>query len=235
MILFSGLEAISYNINRKRSDLKFFEFGKTYHNYPSGREEHKHLTLFVSGNRTTEAWNSQEKPSDFFYAKGIVSSTLNRLGFANTTSAPVKSDVFSEGLTIQWAKKTLVEFGVVKKSILKYFGISQEVIFADFKWDAIIENAKHQKVQFSELPKYPAVRRDFALLLDDSVSFKDIHTIARQNEKKLLKDVTLFDVYQGKKLPKGKKSYAVITDKQIDKIMNKLQASFEKQLGAELR
>ncbi len=244
-LLFSGLEAISYNINRKRSDLKLFEFGKTYHNYPSGREEHKHLTLFVSGNRTAESWNSPKKESDFFYAKGVVSSVLSRLGFKNTSSSPVKSDIFSEGVAIQWAKKTLVEFGVIKKSVLKHFDISQEVIFADFKWDAIIENAKHQKIKFSELAKYPAVRRDFALLLDDSVSFKDIHTIAKQNEKQLLKDVSLFDVYQGKNLPKGKKSYAVsftlqdehktLTDKQIDKIMTKLQASFEKQLGAELR
>ena len=244
-LLFSGLEAISYNINRKRSDLKLFEFGKTYHNYPSGREEHKHLTLFVSGNRTAESWNSPKKESDFFYAKGVVSSVLSRLGFKNTSSSPVKSDIFSEGVAIQWAKKTLVEFGVIKKSVLKYFDISQEVIFVDFKWDAIIENAKHQKIKFSELAKYPAVRRDFALLLDDSVSFKDIHTIAKQNEKQLLKDVSLFDVYQGKNLPKGKKSYAVsftlqdehktLTDKQIDKIMTKLQASFEKQLGAELR
>lgn len=244
-LLFSGLEAISYNINRKRSDLKLFEYGKTYHNYPSGREEHKHLTLFMSGNRTTEAWNTESRPSDFFYAKGIIDGVLNRLGFKNTLSLPVKSDIFSEGLSIQWAKKNIVEFGVVKKSVLKHFDIGQEVLYADFNWDVIVENAKYQKVQFSDLPKYPEARRDFALLLDDSVTFKEIHSIAKQSEKKFLKKVTLFDVYQGKNLPKGKKSYAVsftlldeqktLTDKQIDKIMNKLQVNFEKQLGAELR
>jgi len=244
-LLFSGLEAISHNINRKRSDLKLFEFGKTYHNFPKGREEHKHLTLFLTGSRTKEAWNTNVKTSDFFYAKGIIKAVLDRLGFKKTSTTPVKSDIFSEGLTIQWAKKTIVEFGVVKKSILKHFDIGQEVIYADFKWDIIIDNAKHQKIKFSELPKYPEVRRDFALLLDDSVTFKEIHTIAKQSEKELLKEVTLFDVYQGKNLPEGKKSYAVsftllderktLTDKQIDKIMNKLQANFEKQLGAELR
>ena len=133
----------------------------------------------------------------------------------------------------------------MKKSILKKFGISQEVLFADFNWDNILEVAKRNKITFTDIPKYPEVRRDFALLLDQSVSFEEIHKIANQSEKQLLKNVNLFDVYEGKNLPKGKKSYAVsftlqdehktLTDKQIDKIMSKLQSSFEKQLGAELR
>ncbi|RZV61688.1 MAG: phenylalanine--tRNA ligase subunit beta [Flavobacteriaceae bacterium] len=244
-LLFSGLEAVSYNINRKRLNLKLFEFGKTYHNYPSGREEHKHLTLLVSGNRNSEAWNTETKNSDFFYVKGVVSSVLQKLGYKNTSYSDVKSDLFSEGLSVQWAKKSLVEFGVIKKSILKHFDIDQEVLFVDFNWDNILDSVKHQKTKFSDLPKYPSVRRDFALLLDESVSFRDIKTIAKKSEKHLLKEVTLFDVYQGKSLPKGKKSYAVsfmlqdesktLTDKQIDKIMGKLQTNFEKQLGAELR
>ena len=142
-------------------------------------------------------------------------------------------------------KKTLVNFGLVKKSILKHFGISQSVLFADFNWDNVIEMAQHNKIKFNAIPKYPEVRRDFALLLDNNVSFEDIHTIAKQTEKQLLKNVNLFDVYEGKKLPAGKKSYAVsftlqdehktLTDKQIDKIMSKLQANFESKLGAELR
>jgi len=244
-LLFSGLEAIAYNSNRKRSDLKLFEFGKTYHNFPSGREEHKHLSLFVSGNRTSEAWNSPTKPSDFFYTKGVITSVLDRLGFQKTKSNSIKSDLFSEGLSVSWAKNTLVEFGLVKKSILKHFDISQSVMYADFKWDAILEAVKHQKIKFKDIPKHPAVRRDFALLLDNSVQFSDLEKIAKQSEKQLLKDITLFDVYEGKNLPKGKKSYAVsftlqddhktLTEKQIDKIMSKLQSNFEKQLGAELR
>ena len=134
---------------------------------------------------------------------------------------------------------------MVKKSILKKFDIEQEVIFADFNWDEVIEMAKHQKISFSPIPKYPRVRRDFALLLDQSVTYEEIEQIARQSEKKMLTEVNLFDVYEGKNLPEGKKSYAVsftfqdehktLTDKQVDKMMNKLQQRFEKELKAELR
>lgn len=244
-LLFSGLEAIAHNINRRQSNLKFFEFGKTYHNYNNAREEHKHLSLLVTGNKNTERWNSDNKASDFFYLKGSVDSILSRLGITRARTAPIKNDVFSEGLSLSIGKTKLVDFGIVKKSILKTFSISQEVLFADFNWDNILEVAKRNKIKFTDIPKYPEVRRDFALLLDQSVSFEDIHKIAKQSEKQLLKNVNLFDVYEGKNLPKGKKSYAVsftlqdehktLTDKQIDKIMNKLQSNFEKQLGAELR
>lgn len=244
-MLFSGLEAIAYNINRKQTDLKLFEFGKTYHAYNESREEYKHLTLLVTGNRNSERWNSESKASDFFYLKGSVTAIFDRLGISRLKTSPVKNDVFSEGLSLSLGKTKLVEFGMVKKHILKAFGISQDVLFADFNWDNVLNVAKHNTIKFKDIPKYPQVRRDFALLLDDSVSFESIYTLAKQNERQLLKDVNLFDVYQGKKLPKGKKSYAVsftlqdehktLTDKQIDKIMNKLQASFEKQLGAELR
>ena len=244
-LLFSGLEAIAFNINRKRSDLKLFEFGKTYHDYNGKREEPKHLTLLVSGNRTNESWNGLNKTSDFFYLKGVVTSVLQRLGISNYKEQPVKDDVFSEGLTMSLGKTKLLSIGLLKKPILKHFGIGQPVLFADFNWDNIIEIAKRNNIIFKDLPKYPEVRRDFALLLDDSVSFESVYNLAKQSERKLLKDINLFDVYQGKNLPKGKKSYAVsftlqddyktLTDKQIDKVMIKLQKSFEKELGAELR
>ncbi|PWK19538.1 phenylalanyl-tRNA synthetase beta subunit [Xanthomarina spongicola] len=244
-VLFSGLENISHNINRKRDNLKLFEFGKTYHDFNGTREEYKHLSMFVSGNRHKERWNSLVRPSDFFYLKGTITSVLERLGLTNFKASPIKNDVFSEGVVFSIGKKKLVEFGLVKKSILKHFGISQDVMFADFNWDHVIEMAKHQTVKFNSIPKYPEVKRDFALLLDDKITFEDIDKIANQTEKQLLKDVNLFDVYQGKNLPDGKKSYAVsftlqdenktLTDKQIDKIMKKLQANFEKELGAELR
>lgn len=244
-LLFSGLEAIAYNINRKRADLKLFEFGKTYHNYNNNREEHKHLTLLVTGNRTTERWNANNQTTDFFYLKGAVTSILQRLGINNAKEQPVKTDVFAEGLQIGLGKITLVSFGLVKKPILKQFGIDQTVLFADFNWDNILQVCRSNNIKFTDIPKYPEVRRDFALLLDDSVTFESIYNIAKQSEKKLLKDVNLFDVYQGKNLPKGKKSYAIsftlqdehktLTDKQIDKIMSKLQQSFETQLSAELR
>lgn len=244
-LLFSGLEALAYNINRRRSDLKLFEFGKTYHQYAENREELKHLSLFVTGNKTEERWNSKITTSDFFYVKGTIEAILQRLGLNRLKSAPVKSDVFSEGMCFSLGKKKLVDFGLVKKSVLKHFGISQNVLFADFNWDAIIEMAKHNTIKFKAIPKYPEVRRDFALLIDNNVTFEDIHKIAKQTEQNLLRNVNLFDVYEGKNLPAGKKSYAVsftlqdehktLNDKQIDKIMNKLQSNFESKLGAELR
>jgi len=244
-LLFSGLEALSYNINRKQNNLKFFEFGKTYHNFESGYTEDKHLTILVTGNRTSDTWNNSNKTSDFFYLKGIVESIFSRLGVTKLKTSPIKNDVFSEGISLSLGKTKLVEFGIVKRATLKSFGISQEVLFADFNWNNVIEVAKFNKIKFTPISKYPEVKRDFALLLDEKITFEEIHTIAKQSEKKVLKDINLFDVYQGKNLPSGKKSYAVsftledkdktLTDKQIDKIMNKLQNSFEKQLGAELR
>ena len=244
-LLFSGLEAVCYNINRRRSDLKLFEFGKTYHQYPDKREEDKHLSLFVTGNISEERWNTSATPSNFFYLKGTLETILQRLGLNRLKSSPIKSDVFSEGMSFSLGKKNIVDFGLVKKSVLKHFGISQNVLFADFKWDNVLEMAKHNSIKFKPIPKYPKVRRDFALLIDNTVSFEDIYTIAKQTEKQLLKNVNLFDVYEGKNLPEGKKSYAVsfilqdehktLTDKQIDKIMSKLQSNFEFKLGAELR
>ena len=244
-MLFSGLESIRYNLNRKRRDLKLFEFGKTYHSYVSGRVENKHLSIFVSGNQSGESWNSAGQKGTFFYLKGVIEVIFQRLGIKNLKAAASKNDVFAEGLMLSSAKAKLVEFGVVKKSILKHFDVDQEVLFADFNWDAVIEIAKTQSNKFVGIPKYPEVRRDFALLLDETVSYAEIETIAAQTEKKLLKEVNLFDVYQGDNLPEGKKSYAVsftfqdenktMTDKQIDKIMSKLQYRFENELKAELR
>ncbi|HEY9186167.1 MAG TPA: phenylalanine--tRNA ligase subunit beta [Salegentibacter sp.] len=244
-MLFSALEAASYNINRKRNRLKLFEFGKTYHNYVSGRTESKHLALTVTGNRQAENWNISPGNGNFFYLKGIILAILDRLGVNSSKTSATKSDLFSEGLAMSSRKAKLVEFGVVKKSILKHFDIQQEVLFADFNWEAIIEEATTQKKKFNPIPKYPAVRRDFALLLDESVSYEEIENIALQTGKKMLKEVNLFDVYQGSNLPEGKKSYAVsflfqdenktLTDKQVDKMMGKLQQRFENDLKAELR
>jgi phenylalanyl-tRNA synthetase beta chain len=244
-LLFSGLEAAAYNINRKRADLKLFEFGKTYHDFNGNRVEHKRLTLLVTGSRTVEAWNGINKTSDFFYLKGVITSVLQRLGITNCKEQPVKDDLISEGVTMSLGKINLVNIGLVKKPVLKHFDIAQPVLYSDFYWDNILEVVKRNSITFKDLPKYPEVRRDFALLLDEAVNFESIYNLARQCERKLLKDINLFDVYQGKNLPKGKKSYAVsfilqdehktLTDKQIDKIMNNLQQSFEKELGAELR
>jgi phenylalanyl-tRNA synthetase beta chain len=243
-LLFSGLEAVSFNINRRNTDLKLFEFGKTYHKLPSGFDEPKHLSLFTTGNRLDESWTNSQKPSDFFLFKGYINSVLSRLGINNFITKPISNDVFAEGIAFANGNNVLVEFGTVKKSILKHFDIKQEVFYADFDWNAVLKSISN-KIKFVEIPKYPEVRRDLALLLDESVAFEEIYTIARQTEKSLLKEITLFDVYVGENLPEGKKSYAVsftiqddsktLTDTQIEKIMSKLQNNFQTQLGAQLR
>jgi len=243
-LLFSGLEAISYNINRRNSDLKLFEFGKTYHKYLNGYEEHKHLTLLISGNRNKESWTNPQKTTDFFLMKGYVTGILSRLGIEKITNVPTQSDIFSEGTAKVYNNEVLVEIGVIKKSILKHFGIKQDVFYADFNWDLILKIITG-KIKYTDIPKYPEVRRDLALLIDKNTTYESIYNLAKQTEKSLLKDINLFDVYEGDKLPEGKKSYALsftiqdntktLTDIQIDKIMTKLQQSFETELGASLR
>ncbi|SDW97089.1 phenylalanyl-tRNA synthetase beta subunit [Lutibacter oricola] len=244
-LLFSGLESVIYNVNRKNGSLKFFEFGKTYHKFESGYSEQKHLTLFVSGNRTKDSWNTPQKTSEFFYLKGIVETMLQRLGISKVKVTPTKNDVFSEGITLSLGKIKLVDLGVVKRSINKTFGIKQEVLFADFNWDNVLKVGGKTSIKIAGLPKFPAVKRDFALLVDKETTFKELYNLAFQAEKNLLKDVDLFDVYEGDKLAEGKKSYALsfllqdenktLNDKQIDKIMKKLQQTFEKNVGATLR
>jgi len=243
-LLFSALEAVSFNINRRRADLKLFEFGKSYHKLPSGYDENKHLTFTVTGNRLNESWSYAQKPTDFFMFKGYVSLALTRLGIAKIQTQPIANDVFAEGIALAVGNETIVEFGTIKKGILKHFDIKQEVFFADFNWGAIIKLVTG-KIKYTEISKFPEVRRDLALLVDQEVSFEKIHTVAKQSEKSLLKDISLFDVYEGNNLPEGKKSYAVsfmlqdstktLTDEQIDKIMNKIRQNLEKETGAQLR
>ena len=244
-MLFGALEALSYNSNRKMKDVKLFEFGCTYHNYPNGREEQKHLSIVVSGERNEESWTAPGKMSEFFYFKGVVTAILERLGITGYSENASKADILSEGLTFSKGKRDLVTFGIVTKNIRKHFDLEAEVLYADFNWGVLLDEVSADNFVFKPIPKYPSVKRDFALLLDDHVPFGDLMNAALQTEKKLLKEVSLFDVYTGKKLPKGKKSYALsftlqddkktLTDKQIDKIMAKLQQRFEKDFGAQLR
>ena len=244
-MLFSGLESVSYNINRKNNSLKFYEFGKTYHKFNEKYQEDKHLTLFLTGSRTGESWSNDDRIVDFFYLKGVVNNVLMRLGMTALKSSPTKQDIFSEGITLSLGKMKLVDLGVVKGSLLKEFGIKQNVLFADFNWGTILKLTGNKNIKVVDLPKFPAVKRDLALLLDSKIEFKELYNLAFQSEKILLKEVDLFDVYEGDKLPEGKKSYAVsfliqdetktLTDKQIDKVMQKLQQTFEKNLQALLR
>ena len=241
----SGLQTVSYNHNRQKTDLKLFEFGKTYHKVDGAYQENQHLALFVSGDRTQSSWAVAPKKSEFFYLKGIVENVFERLGVRDLDTQPLGNADFSEGISYTKNDTVLVSLGLVSRAALKQFDIKQEVFYADLNWDALLKLVSTQNVVFKEIPKFPEVTRDFALLLDESVSFQKVYDIAWKTERKLLKKVNLFDVYTGNNLPEGKKSYAVsftlmdekktLTDKQIDKIMGKLLAQYQKELGAELR
>ena len=244
-MLFSALEAVSYNINRRNSDLKLFEFGKTYHSVEGNYNERKHLTLTMSGNATSENWNLAQKTSDFFLFKGYITAILSKLNIdTKVKTVPVSHDVFAEGIGFAIGNEVIVEFGSIKKSVLKHFDIKQEVFFGDVNWDAIQKYVSN-KIKLVDIPKFPEVRRDLALLVNQSVTFEQLYQVAKQTEKVLLKNINLFDVYEGKNLPEGKKSYALsfvlqdtsntLTDVQIDTIMNKLQHTFETQFEAVLR
>ena len=243
-LLFSGLEAVAYNCNRRNSDLKLFEFGKTYHYKAGSYSEPKHLSLFVSGNRNSENWTQASKASDFFLFKGYIDGLLSRMGIDKAKTKPLQSDVFAEGVQYAIGNDTLVEFGTVKKAILKYFDIKQEVFYADINWNLVLKLVS-TKMKFQDIPKFPEVRRDFSMLIDEAVSFDAIYHLAKQTEKTLLKNIQLFDVYQGDKLPEGKKSYAVsfilqdssktLTDEQIDAVMSNLQDKLTTELGVSLR
>ncbi len=244
-MLFGGLESISYNINRKNNNLKFFEFGSTYHKYKKEYQEPKHLSILVSGNILRSNWNVITQPLDYFYLKGMITTLLDRLGINKLRAKALEGDIFSEGIRLQTGKLKLAEFGYVSKKILKTFGIKQEVLYADIYWDNVLKKAGKTVVKVTDLPKYPEVKRDLALLLDNSVKFIDLYNKAFQAERRLLKEVDLFDVYIGNKLPAGKKSYALsfvlqdedktLNEKQIDNIMEKLQNTFIKDFDAELR
>lgn len=244
-MLFSGLEAIAYNSNRKNSDLKMFEFGKTYHNFPGGRVETKHLSIFVTGLKTDGNWALPDSKSNFFFGKGIITAIMQRLGLDGFSEENLETDIFSEGISFKRNKETIVEFGIVNKKIADALDVDAEVFYADFNWDVVLKQIPLKNTKLKPIPKFPAAQRDFALLLDNSVRFGALKEAAFSTEKKLLTSVNLFDVYTGKNLPEGKKSYALtftiqddektLTDKQIDKIMKKLQQKFETDFGAVLR
>ena len=256
-LLFGGLESIAYNANRKNPDLRFFEFGNVYnfskekHNPEmpmAAYKEECHLGLWVTGKRVKGSWAHPDEDSSFYELKAYVDNILRRIGLNSGTVVMRGSDnnIFSKGIAIEnRGGKLLVEMGVVSKSLLKASGIDAPVYYADLNWSALAKAVRKNKVGYKEISKYPPVSRDLALLLDKSVDFAQIEQIAYQTEKKLLKNVELFDVYEGKNLPEGKKSYAVnfilqdegktLNDKQIDAVMNKLISNIRGKLGAELR
>ena len=256
-LLFGGLESINRNANRKMGNLRFFEFGNCYHynaekhddeNPIKAYTEEYHLGMWVTGKRVQGSWAHPDEDSSFYELKAYVDNVLARLGVpaGMIVAAKSQNNIFSTGIELKnRGGKVLVEMGVVAKNLQRKADISAPVYFADIHWTALMKAVKNNKVEFAEISKYPSVSRDLALLVDKGVEFAQIEQIARQSEKKLLKSVELFDVYEGKNLPAGKKSYAVnfilqdsektLNDKAIDAIMNKLINNLKKQLGAELR
>ncbi len=244
-MLFSGLENISYNLNRKASDLSFYEFGNTYHLENGKYVENKKLILLSTGNESFENWDSPSKQKDFFWMKKRVEHILKRLGINNIKGKTSQFSYLDDAFSFSIKKDVVASFGSVSSLLLSKFGIKNEVLYAEIEWGLLTERLKHNNTKYREINKFPSVRRDLALLLDKDIAFSTLNNIAKQTENKLLKSVNLFDVYEGDKLPKGKKSYALsfalessektLTDKEIDKVMSKLIESFEQKVGAEVR
>ena len=258
-LLFGGLESIARNANRKNSDLKFYEFGNCYHYNAAVREgndadplraysEEPHLGLWLTGNKAAQSWVRKEEKTSFYQLRAYVNNIFVRLGvdIAKITVERLENELFSDGLVLKAVNgKALGFIGIVARKQLKAFDIDQEVYYADLDWNALIKQNKQYKAVINDLPKYPEVKRDFALLVDKTVEFADLARAAFATEKKLLKNVYLFDVYEGKNLEAGKKSYALsfilqdtentLKDTQIENIMNRLKATFENQFHATLR
>jgi phenylalanyl-tRNA synthetase beta chain len=244
-MLYSGLEAVAYNQNRRNSDLKFYEFGKTYHVVDGKYLENHHLSIFMTGKFETEQWNQQAKAINFYHLKASVDAILKRLNIINLSSDEISEDAFVYGIEYKRGAKVLAKFGLVATQEAKKADVNKPVFYADFNWDMLLMLVKNNKITYKEVSKFPAVRRDLSLMVNKDVKFEALKRIAQKTEKNLLKEVNVFDVYQGDKLPEGKKSYALsfiikdeektLEDKQIESIMQKLIANFEKEVAAELR
>ena len=257
-LLFGGLESLSHNINRRSSDLMMYEFGNVYHFNPEAEStveaplapysENEKLALWLTGNIRQGNWARSEEAATIYDLKAIVGNIFARLGISTRELALSEGneEIYSASLNIATrAGKQLGSMGIVAKAILKKADIKQEVLFAELDWNAIVKLAVKKKVTFAPLPKTQPVKRDLALLIDKAVTMAQIEAVVRESERKLLKDVTLFDVYEGKNLPEGKKSYAIamtiqddektLQDKQIEAVMNKIITNLEKRLGASLR
>ena len=244
-LLFSSLEVIAYNQNRQRRDLKIYEFGKVYRQLENGHQEDKKISLTLCGRADKEAWNTDTATNDIYRLKGAVSALLESLGLDILTEEASDQDIFEYGLCISSRKKTVVQLGSIASNLLKQFSIDQEVVYAEFDFDTLYQLAFKKDLIVKSIPKFPSSRRDFALLVDQDVSFDALKEVAQKVERKILTEINLFDVYEGKNLPPGKKSYGLsflfadphktLTDKNIDKVMQKLKNSFEKEFGAELR
>lgn len=246
-MLFSALESVLHNQNRQNADLRLFEFGKSYQTAGEGFKESDHLTLVLTGHGAGESWLNKDHAKVSYYGlKAQVHNVLTRLGLEKYQVSALHNEVFTYGMKYHRGQQVLVEFGRLNSGLLKKMDIKQEVFYADFNWNALLKSLRKHKIDFVELNKFPSSRRDLALVIDNSVKFEDIVTIANKTGKKLLKEINLFDVYiNEEQLGAGKKSYAVsflfedptrtLKDKEVDKVMNQLIQTYEGKLGALIR
>ena len=239
------LEVVSFNLNRQSKSLRLFELGKTYKQFNEVYKEEKYISIVVIGDVYKENWNVTYQPQVFFYFKGIIQKLLQKNCPLLWEERSSEKDIFSEGLSYSQKGKSLLHFGFIKKNIIDKYHINQDVLYAEIDFSLLSDLVKNNNIHYQDIAKFPQVRRDFALLLDQSVSFDALKKIALKTEKNILNSIELFDVYEGEKIPKGKKSYGVsfyfqdskktLTDKYVDRVMGKLQNQFEKELGAKLR
>lgn len=253
-LLFGGLEAVLHNVNHKNSDVKLYEFGNIYKKEPQhkdqvlpGYTEETHLALFISGLKFNPNWTGKETPSTFYYLKAYSENVLKRIGISpeKCEIAEFSNDIYSEALAYKLGGQTIGTVGIINKKLLKAFDLKAPVYFADFNWNKVMKVIRSNKVTFEELPRFPEVRRDLSMILNQEIKFDQIRAIAYKTERKLLKSINLFDVYEGDKIEQGKKSYAIsfilqdtektLNDQQIEGIMSKLAQSLEKELGVQIR
>ncbi len=244
-LLMPALESVAYNQNRKNADVKFYEFGKTYHLINEQYVERPRLLLLISGAKQGEQWNQNSKPATFYNLKSAVDAIIARLGISAYQSDALTNEDFAYGIKYFRGDKTLVSFGAASKADRKVADVNAEVFYADFDWAVLLDIVRKNKIVHKDVAKYPQVRRDLSLLIDQQVTFDTLKGIAFKTDKKLIKEVGVFDVYMGDKLPEGKKSYALnfilqdeeqtLTDKQIENTMQKLIANLTAQAGAEIR
>lgn len=245
-LLLNGLSAIAYNINRQQYDLRFYEFGKIYSKTSDKYVEQNFISLFLTGKKENENWNSSKSNVDIYTLVSVIEGLFNKLGVLDKVQKSKDSHVLLEqAISFTQGKNKIATLGLVNKKSLKYADIKQPVYVAEINFDLLFALIKKVKVEFKDLPKFPSTRRDLSLLLDAKVNFSEIENLARKIDKKLIKEVGLFDVYEGKNLETGKKSYAVsfvfyneestLTDKEVDQLMNKIIETLNKELGATLR
>ncbi|MCR9154466.1 MAG: phenylalanine--tRNA ligase subunit beta [Bacteroidetes bacterium] len=244
-MLFGGLEALEYNSKRQRPNLKFYEFGRVYKQAENAYGESEKLSLWLSGLSEEENWRDGARPSSFYEIKNALTLCFDRLGMGPAQESATSDPIFSEGLHWHRGPKTIAQLGMVSKSILKEFDLKVPVYYAELNWSELVKAGRKKQIAMEDLPRFPEVRRDLALLVDSSILYADLEKAALRSGGKILKAVNLFDVYEGKNLPAGKKSYALsftfahaektLNDKEIEKLMAKILANLEKQCGASLR